>query len=106
MIEFDIKGNAVDFLIGDEIVTVSAGMGPGYWGRILDALKVLGHDVDPGDLGNLIEFLYFYDRSHLLVDQPERMERMDFFQCPGCGLVYWKHDFTHYDPCDNCRMVA
>ena len=105
MIEFQIKEDySLDCLVGNEIVTIRVNLGPGYWNRVIQALKKYDSNIKPSDLGETIEWIYYSHAPHELLEDPEKMKRFGYFQCPVCECVYHTEDFKHQNPCDNCRM--
>lgn len=81
---------------------VVVGWGNGYWCRVLHELRARGRVVEPEDFGPGITFLYYWYAHEELRDNPEKMARLGYFECPKCHCIYSKSSFESFDPCDNC----
>jgi len=98
------KKTIVDVLFGDGTTQeVLVSEGPGFWARVVDQVRKTYPDVTPSDFSPAVEGCYYTYRRQELKNDAEKQERLGFFECPQCELVYPKHEFQHTNPCDNCR---
>lgn len=94
----------VNILTEDKEFIIEIPCGPGYWAKVVDKLRDMNYKVEPSDLSDLQEKLYWDARPLELLKYPDKMKQFGYFQYPQCKCVYHKHEFEHTDPCDNCRI--